>query len=129
MCLLAVVQVSQEVIAFSVTMNSKLPKEPIQSTEGDLKLLLKYKLCVCMCACVRVYVCVPVYICTYLYTFIFVQSKRYTYTQTLATHIARTHTHVHKCTHILIVQCNTLIVSIVSIPKYVARYCDALLRT
>ena len=129
MFFLAVVQVSQEVMAFSATMNSKLPKEPIQLTDWDLKLLLKYKLCVCVCVSVCVYVCVPVYICTYLYTFIFVQSKRYTYTQTLATHIAHTHTHVNKCTHILIVQCNTLIVSIVSIPNYVARYCDALSRS
>ena len=36
-------QVSQEVMSFSATMNSKLPKDPIQSTKGDLKLLLKYK--------------------------------------------------------------------------------------
>ena len=36
-------QVSQEVMAFTAKMNSKLPKEPIQTTEGDLKLLLKYK--------------------------------------------------------------------------------------
>ena len=30
-------------MAFTAKMNSKLPKEPIQTTEGDLKLLLKYK--------------------------------------------------------------------------------------
>ena len=63
------VQVSQEVMAFSATMSSKLPRELIQSTEGDLKLLLKYKLCVCVCVCA--YVCVP---CICLYTLIFVQS-------------------------------------------------------
>ena len=34
---------SQEVMAFTAKMNSKMPKEPIQTTEGDLKLLLKYK--------------------------------------------------------------------------------------
>ena len=32
-------------MAFTAKMNSKLPKEPIQTTEGDLKLLLKYKVC------------------------------------------------------------------------------------
>ena len=40
-------------MAFTAKMNSKLPKEPIQTTEGDLKLLLKYKVCgwggVCRC--------------------------------------------------------------------------------
>ena len=32
-------------MAFTAKMNSKLPKEPIRTTEGDLKLLLKYKVC------------------------------------------------------------------------------------
>ena len=44
-------QVSQEVMAFTAKMNSKLPKEPIQTTEGDLKLLLKYKVCGCGWVC------------------------------------------------------------------------------
>ena len=65
---LPVVQVSQEVMAFIAKMNSKLPKEPIQSAEGDLKLLMKYKvlMCVCVCGWVGVWVCGCECVCVYV---------------------------------------------------------------
>ena len=68
---LPVVQVSQEVMAFIAKMNSKLPKEPIQSAEGDLKLLMKYKVLMCVCVCVGGWVCgcvgVSVCVCMCVY--------------------------------------------------------------